>query len=94
MLATLIGFAISWYVGLTPLFAICAGLSFFFPRLFRFLFWLFTFPAILVLDASAFTLICAAYDLAPLSINTFHASLYASIIPAFLITNYLAGDVR
>ena len=93
MLATLVGFAISWYFGLAPLFAVCAAISFFFPRFFRFLFWLFTLPFLLTLGASLLTIIAWGYDLAPLSTSTFHTSLYVAFIPSFLLTNYLSKDV-
>ena len=93
MLATIAGLAISWYFGFTPVFIACAALSFFFPRLFRFLFWLFTFPAILALGATTITLLASLYDLAPLSTSTFHTALYIASIPSFLLTNYLSKDV-
>lgn len=93
MLATLAGLAISWYFGFTPVFIAGAALSFFFPRLFRFLFWLFTFPAILALGATTITLLASLYDLAPLSTSTFHTSLYVAFIPSFLLTGYLSKDV-
>jgi hypothetical protein len=93
MLTVIVGTAISWYFGFAPIFIAGAILSIFAPGTFRFLFWLFTFPFILALDASALTLLASLYNFATLSTDTFHTSLYVSIIPAFLITNYLAGDV-
>jgi hypothetical protein len=93
MLATLAGLAISWYFGFTPVFIAGAALSFFFPRLFKFLFWLFTFPFILALGATTITLLASLYDIAPLSTSTFHTSLYIASIPSFLLTGYLSKDV-
>jgi hypothetical protein len=94
MLATLVGFAISWYFGLAPLFAVCAAISFFFPRFFRFLFWLFTLPFLLTLGASLLTIIAWGYDLAPFDSTTWHTCLYISLLPSLLLTNYLSGDLN
>ena len=94
MIPTLIGLAVSWYFGFTPIFVIGATLSFFFPRLFRFLFWLLTLPFLVTLGATLLTLLAWGYDIAPMSSETFHTSILIAIIPAFLTTNYLAGDIR
>lgn len=92
MIATLVGFAISWYFGFTPVFVAGAALSFLFPRLFRALFWLFTFPAFLTIGASVLTLIAGMYDIAPFDFSTWHTCLYIACIPAFLTTNYILQD--
>ena len=93
MLATLAGLAISWYFGFTPIFVAGAALSFFFPRIFKFLFWLFTFPFILALGAIAITLLTSLYDVTSLSSSTFHVALYIASIPSLLITNYISKDL-
>ena len=94
MLATLAGLAISWYFGFIPVFIAGAALSFFFPRLFKFLFWLFTFPFILALGATTITLLASLYNVASLSTSTFHTALYIASIPSLLLTNYLAADLN
>ena len=93
MLPTLIGLAVSWYFGLTPIFVAGAALSFFFPRLFRFLFWLLTLPFLATLGATLLTILAWGYDLAPMSSDTFHTCILIATIPAFLLTNYLADDI-
>ena len=93
MLATLACLAISWYFGFTPIFIIGAALSFFFPRIFKFLFWLFTFPFILALGAIAITLLASLYEAASLSSSTFHVALYIASIPSLLVTNYISKDL-
>lgn len=94
MLAAIAGLAISWYFGLAPIFIITTALAFFFPRLFKLLFWLFTFPFILALGATAITLLASLYNIAPLSTATFHTALYIASIPSLLLTNYLATDLN
>ena len=90
---TLFGFILAWYFGFIPLFLVSVGLSYFFPRLFKLLFWLFTLPFFTTLGATLLTIIVWGYDILPLSQSTWTLCLLASLIPSFIMTNYISKDL-